>query len=219
VADTTFYSNPAAGPVIPAAAPRAVPPRRRRPGVIALSVALTLAGALGGVQLYNSVGHTYEVLAVAKEVPVGGTISASDLTTVRISLDPGIKPVSDPSLVVGKRAAVGLKPGTLITRAEVTDAQLIGADQVQVGIATTVNQRPATPLSPGQKVTLIGIPDSSGGGQTLSAPVSGTVVLVGPADSQQTVVVDVAIPANLASQVEPVAGQGKVGIVLDGAGS
>ncbi|MBS2547713.1 hypothetical protein KGQ19_12630 [Catenulispora sp. NL8] len=219
MADTTFYPNAATGPVIPAAAPRAVPPRRRRPGIIALSVALILAGALGGVQLYNSVGHTYEVLAVAKAVPVGGMISADDLTTVRISLDPGIKPVSDAGLVVGKRAAVGLVPGTLITRGEVTDAQLIGAGQVQVGIATTVNQRPATPLNPGQKVTLIGIPDSSGGGPTLSAPVSGTVVLVGPADSQQTVVVDVAISADLAPQVEPVAGQGKVGIVLDGSGS
>jgi hypothetical protein len=138
---------------------------------------------------------------------------------VRISLDPGIKPVSDASLVVGKRAAVGLVPGTLITRAQVTDSQLIGADQVQVGIATTKNQRPAAPLTAGQKVTLIGIPDAGGNAAALAAPVSGTVVLVGPADSQQTVVVDVAIASNLASQVEVVAGQGKIGIVLDGAGS
>lgn len=215
MADTTFYPNAAPGSAIPAAAPRAVPPRRRRPGIIALAVALILAGALGGVQLYNSVGHTYEVLAVAKEVPVGGVVSADDLTTVRISLDPGIRPVSDLGLVVGKRAAVGLKVGTLITRAEVTDAQLIGPGQVQVGIATTQNQRPASVLNPGQKVTLIGIPDSSGGA-SLSGPVSGMVVMVGPPDSQQTEVIDVAISADLAGQVEPVAGLGKVGIVMDG---
>jgi len=215
----TAYQPETAGFALPTAAPRPVGPRRRRPGLLVMAAALILTGILSGAWLYNSTGQRYEVLAVAKQVPVGALITSDDLTKVRISLDPGIKPVSDASLVVGKRAAVGLVPGTLITRADVTDTQLIGSDQVQVGIATTVNQRPATPLTPGQKVTLIGIPDASANGPALASPVSGTVVLVGPADTQQTVVVDVAIPANLATQVEVVAGQGKIGIVLDGAGS
>lgn len=215
----TAYQQPDTGFALPPAAPRPTGARRRRPGFIALSAALVLTGSLTSAYLYNQTGQRYEVLAVAKAVPAGALITSDDLTTVRISLDPGIKPVSDSSLVVGKRAAVGLVPGTLITRGQVTDSQLIGADQVQVGIATTQNQRPAAPLTPGQKVTLIGIPDAGGTGPALAAPVSGTVVLVGPADSQQTVVVDVAIPSNLASQVEVVAGQGKVGIVLDGTGS
>lgn len=213
MADTTYFPD-ATGSVM-SAAPRAVPPRRRRPGVIALAAALIAAGALSADWLYTSVGHTYEVLAVARDVPVGGTVSADDLTAVRITLDPGIQPVSNRQLVVGKRAAVGLKKGTLITLGELTDGPVIGADQVEIGIATSTAQRPAAALTAGRKVLLIGIP-SANGGPTLGDPVPATVVSEGAPDSQQTVVVDVAVPVSQAAQVEVVAGQGKVGIVLGG---
>ena len=56
-------------------------PRRRRPGMIALAVALVGAGILASAAVYSSVNHRVPVLVARTDVPAGAVITASDLGT------------------------------------------------------------------------------------------------------------------------------------------
>ena len=60
---------------------------------------------------------------MSTSVEIGATIDRADLSTVRITVDPALKPIrtSAADQVVGKFAAVTLVPGTLLTEAQLTD--------------------------------------------------------------------------------------------------
>ncbi|MEU1623121.1 SAF domain-containing protein [Streptomyces sp. NPDC005722] len=203
---------PAGPPTGPAAAPRMVRQRRRRPGLIALSVALIAAGGLSGAVLYSSSGHRTAVVVIARDVQVGARISEADLATASIALDPAVRSVkaSRASGLVGQRAATDLKAGSLLAPAQVTAQSLIGPGEQLVGVSVKLSQLPATPLVPGQKLLIVSTPDpnaapgrnaSNGDGSTPengAQPVtlSAKVVAVGrPAAATGAVVVDVAVPA------------------------
>lgn len=98
-------------------APPRVSARRRRPGVIALSLALIAAGGAGVAVLLLQVGDRTDVLTVARDVPVGQVLTEDDLGKASLALDPAVKAVGagDLKSVVGKRAAVELKPGSLLS--------------------------------------------------------------------------------------------------------
>ncbi|MGI5451387.1 SAF domain-containing protein [Streptomyces sp. CA-243310] len=200
--------GPGRGGVEPAAAPRMVRQRRRRPGLIALSVALIAAGGLSGALLFTASGERSSVLVVAHDVPVGATITAADLAPASLALDPAVKavPVTKKSSMVGQRAAVALKAGSLLSPGQVTSVSLVKAGEQLVGVALKPSQLPATRLGPGQKVLIVSTPDpaqaaaASGGkaGEPVAAPktLAATVVAVGvAAPATGVVVVDVAVPA------------------------
>ncbi|NUS15644.1 MAG: hypothetical protein HOY69_30335 [Streptomyces sp.] len=181
--------------------------RRRRPGLIALSVALIAAGGLSGAVLYSSSGQRTSVVVVARDVPIGAQITKADLTQASIALDPTVKAVKAgaESSLVGQRAAVDLKAGSLLSPAQVTRKTLVGPDEQLVGVSLKPNQLPATPLQPGQKVLVVSTPDPNAAdaagskSTTDQAPpetLSATVVTVGdPATGTGTVTVDVAVPS------------------------
>ncbi|MGI5255627.1 SAF domain-containing protein [Actinacidiphila glaucinigra] len=212
-------ATPPAGPV---AAPRMIRQRRRRPGLIALSVALIAAGGLSGAVLYSSSGHRTAVVVVARDVPVGSRIAEADLATASIALDPAVQSVkaSRATGLVGQRAATDLKAGSLLAPSQVTDQSLIGPGEQLVGVSVKPSQLPATPLMPGQKVLIVSTPDPgaesvqpgngstdpAAGGGTSPVTLSAKVVTVGrPAAATGAVVVDVAVPSTdgpaLAAQV------------------
>ncbi len=69
-------------------APTLPPPRRRRrPALLALAVAMVVLGALGAAYLASSLGQTSSVIAVARPVPWGETITAADLAEKLSVLD------------------------------------------------------------------------------------------------------------------------------------
>nr|WP_225080834.1 SAF domain-containing protein [Streptomyces sp. CoT10] len=146
----------AAGPVAP---PR-VSARRRRPGVIALSLALIAAGGAGVAVLLLQVGNRTDVVTVARDVQVGQVLTEDDLGKASIALDPAVKAVraDDLAAVVGKRAAVELKPGSLLAPSQVTKDNLVKAGEQLVPIGLEPKQIPATALVPGQKVKLVHVP-------------------------------------------------------------
>ncbi|MET8102667.1 SAF domain-containing protein [Streptomyces sp. NPDC005236] len=148
--------NSGAGPVSP---PR-VSARRRRPGVIALSLALIAAGGAGVAVLLLQVGHRTEVVTVVRDVQVGQVLTEQDLGKASIALDPAVKAVhvSDLDQVVGKRAAVELRPGSLLAPSQVTKDNLVKAGEQLVPIGLKPEQIPATVLVPGQKVQLVHVP-------------------------------------------------------------
>ncbi|MFE2167928.1 SAF domain-containing protein [Streptomyces sp. NPDC059447] len=199
---------PAAPASGPAAAPRVLRQRRRRPGLIALSVALIAAGGLSGALLFTASGQRTVVLVVARDVPVGAAITDADLAPASLALDPAVKAVAvakKPGLV-GQRAAVALKAGSLLSPGQVTAESLIKAGEQLVGVALKPSQLPASRLAPGQKVLIVSTPDpaqAGGGGKPADACAaaapktqSATVVAVGQAaPATGVVVVDVAVPA------------------------
>ncbi|MGW5434118.1 SAF domain-containing protein [Streptomyces sp. NPDC004059] len=185
-----------AGPVTP---PR-VAARRRRPGVIALSLALIAAGGAGVAVLLLQVGHRTEVVTVVRDVQVGQVLTESDLGKASISLDPAVKTVraADLDSVVGKRAAVELKPGSLLAPSQVTKDSLVKAGEQLVPIGLKPEQVPATALVPGQKVELVHVPaqgqeDTGKASGTAPQTLQGRVVKAsGAAPGTGIVVVDVA---------------------------
>ncbi|WUD70294.1 SAF domain-containing protein [Streptomyces sp. NBC_00510] len=190
----------------PVAAPRMVRQRRRRPGLIALSVALIAGGGLSGAVLYASSGQRTAVVVVTRDVPVGSQITRDDLGTASLALDPAVQSVkaSKADSLVGRRAAIGLKAGSLLAPSQVTTRSLLGPGEQLVGVGVKPSQLPATPLVPGQRVLIVSTPDPdavSGPGSASvddSTPktLAATVVAVGrPATATGVVVVDVAVPA------------------------
>lgn len=187
------------GPVTP---PR-VSARRRRPGVIALSLALIAAGGTGVAVLLLQVGHRTEVVTVVRDVQVGQVLTDDDLGKASISLDPAVKAVHADKLnsVVGKRAAVELKPGSLLAPSQVTKDSLVKAGEQLVPIGLKPEQVPATALVPGQKVELVHVPapGATDTGKTSDTPpqtIAGRVVKASSAaPGTGIVVVDVATTA------------------------
>ncbi|MFD3603772.1 flagellar biosynthesis protein FlgA, partial [Streptomyces sp. NPDC058656] len=96
-----------------------------------------------------------------------------DLGKASIALDPAVKAVRSDDLdsVVGKRAAVELKPGSLLAPAQVTKDSLVKAGEQLVPIGLEPKQIPATALMPGQKVQLVHVPAQ---GQADTGKTSGT---------------------------------------------
>ncbi|MEV7617001.1 SAF domain-containing protein [Streptomyces sp. NPDC089799] len=217
---------PATAAAGPAAAPRVLRQRRRRPGLIALSVALIAAGGLSGALLFTASGQRTAVLVVAHDVPVGAAITAADLAPASMALDPAVKtvPVSRKSDLVGQRAAVALKAGALLAPAQVTDASLIKPGEQLVGVALKPSQLPASRLAPGQKVLIVSTPDPNTPaagqgkqGEPSASPktLAATVVAVGqPAPATGVVVVDVAVPASDGPALAARAATGAVALIL-----
>ncbi|MGX1915335.1 SAF domain-containing protein [Streptomyces phaeochromogenes] len=177
--------------------------RRRRPGVIALSLTLIAAGGAGVAVLLLQVGNRTDVVTVVRDVQVGQVLTEDDLGKASIALDPAVKAVDSDDLdsVVGKRAAVELKPGSLLAPAQVTKDSLVKAGEQLVPIGLEPKQIPATALMPGQKVQLVHVPaqGQADTGKTSGTPpetVDGRVVKAsGAAPGTGIVVVDVATSA------------------------
>ncbi|MFH9826398.1 MULTISPECIES: SAF domain-containing protein [Streptomyces] len=184
----------------PAVAPPRVSARRRRPGVIALSLALIAAGGAGVAVLLLQVGDRTEVVTVVRDVQVGQVLTGADLGRASISLDPAVKIVKADDLdsVVGKRAAVQLKPGSLLAPSQVTKDSLVKAGEQLVPIGLKPEQVPATALVPGQKVLLVhvaaqGVADAGEAADEAPQTLTGRVVKASSAaPGTGVVVVDVA---------------------------
>src|SRR3712207_8824186 len=75
-------------------APALPPPRRRRrPALLSLALAMVVLGALGAAYLATSLGQTSPVIAVAREVPWGQTVTAAHLVEARVSANPALAPI------------------------------------------------------------------------------------------------------------------------------
>jgi len=174
--------------------------RRRRPGFIAMAVALVAVGVGANAWLYMSTGNREPVVAVAHDVPMGAQLTSDDLVEARIATDPVLTPVPASQLkkMIGKRTTVGLTKGSLLTSQSVTDQPLIKQGQSLVGVSLSPAQIPASQLSPGQKVNVIHTPKNnaaagdgaSGGSKTTT--VQAVVIEVGKADNSGDRVVDLA---------------------------
>ncbi|QDN83288.1 flagellar biosynthesis protein FlgA [Streptomyces sp. S1A1-7] len=189
--------------------------------MIALSLALIAAGGAGVAVLLLQVGHRTQVVTVVRDVQVGQVLTEQDLGQASISLDPAVKTVKADNLgsVVGKRAAVELKPGSLLTPSQVTKDSLVKAGEQLVPIGLKPEQVPATELVPGQKVRLVHVPSQGETAKASGTPpesIAGRVVKASKAaPGTGIVVVDVATSADDGPTVASWVSSSTLRLVLD----
>ncbi|MEU3349376.1 hypothetical protein ABZ723_31165 [Streptomyces sp. NPDC006700] len=110
-------AQPAVGDRLPTA------PRERKPALAALAVLLILVGALGATMLVLQAGHRIEVVKVTKDIPVGASVTSSDVTSVMVAADDSIHYVRWEQLGALKT----LKARTTIFKDTVVMGEMFGA--------------------------------------------------------------------------------------------
>jgi hypothetical protein len=201
-------------------APVLPPPRhRRRPALLALAVTMVILGALGAAYLATSLGQTSPVIAIAREVPWGQTLTAADLVQARIPADPALEPIpyGDRDQVIGLIAATTLTPGSLLTRDALTNQRLPAPGQQLVGVGVSAVRLPTTALRPGDDVLLVPVTAGSAPAATeggAPSAVKATVVQSGPPGTDGLRVVDVLVDAADGPDVAARAAAGLIAIVV-----
>ncbi|MFD8494978.1 SAF domain-containing protein [Amycolatopsis sp. NPDC059657] len=189
--------------------------RRRSIPHLALGGLLVVACAAGFVLISVSSGERRPVLALARAVVVGQTVSAQDLRQVSIAVDPTVATMdaSQATSVVGKTMATSLAAGALLTPGSLGAAVVPVAGQAIAALSLKSGQFPPE-VSAGTRVTVVFMPNPAGGATgTPPAPDSSpawpaTVVSVTSPPNEQVTVVSVQLAEAAARQVAGVpAGQ------------
>ncbi|MEE1824488.1 SAF domain-containing protein [Streptomyces sp. BE20] len=210
-AGSASVAVPEQGRGAPHAPGRTLGARRRRPAVLAMAVALIAAGGLGGAVLYNSTGQRVAVLALARDVQWGQTLTAADLVVVRIAGDPALTPLAaaDRDKAVGMRATTDLHRGGLLTKRDLAQTLVLGPGQLLVGVSVKRTQLPATRLQPGMPVLVVNTAD----GNRIES-LSATVYTVGRVEGDGSQVFDVVAAEAEANRLAAWVASGRIQIVV-----
>ena len=218
---------------------------RRRPMLAVASVALVALCTAVFTSIYIDAGHQVPVLSVSRNVALGAELGSQDLSVVKISVSGGLSPIPAPSVgaVLGRRAAVPLVAGTLLSRAELLSGSMPPPGDAVVGVGVAAGQLPAAGVLAGQSVDVIltapsGSPDTaigstSGGSVTTPAAASGaspgsvlvssaTVTgVVSPTASSTSgmTIVSLLVPSTLAPVVANASAAGQIALVVVAPGS
>lgn len=212
----------ARGPAAPPGRPTGLP-RRRRPMMIALAVAMACAGVVVSAAVYQRSDHQASVVIVTRPVAAGAVVTASDLGTTRITTGSGVSviPAAQLGQVSGQVAAVALRPATLLSPAELTTARPPGAGQQLVAVPVRPADLPVTGLSPGDHVLVVATPGAQGqaGAQgttaALPAPVAAVVeAKAATPDSQGYTVVDLIVASSKAVSVADQVSTGQFALIV-----
>ncbi|MFZ3562863.1 SAF domain-containing protein [Streptomyces sp. BH097] len=170
-------------------------------------VLVTLLGAMLGAVLVARAGDRVNVLAVAQDVQAGQTITDKDVKSVSFAEDPGLSPIrsSQRSTVVGQRAAVDLRQGSLLTQSQLRRGGGLGADKQLVGVEVKKGFAPGNnSLAKGDQVLAVVLDSPQGesasgasGGKASSAQdqeqIEATVDSVGRVDATGTFLVNLIV--------------------------
>lgn len=202
--------------------PVTVPPRgRRRPGLLVAGIAMVALGALAVMWLVTSSGHRSQVVVMAHDVAYGATITAEDLQTAAVSVDPAVSvvPASRAPSLIGQVATTNLMHGSLLTPQDVTPSGVVRAGQVLVPLPLTSDKLPAGGLAAGERLLVVDAPPS-GADPVNESPktFAATVVRLGSPDVNGTVVVDLVASAGDGPQLATRAATGRFAVVVEPAG-
>jgi hypothetical protein len=114
--------------------------------------------AFVGLQLAST--DRQPVLAVARPIEAGATISDADLVVAQVSADPSLSPIplSAKSTVVGRTAAIDLAPGTLVVASSLGEASVVAEGEALVGVEVPAAAAPVGALRAGDRVQLVEVP-------------------------------------------------------------
>lgn len=197
-----------------------MPTRQRRPGWVALAVALIVGFAATGAWLYLQAGSKTPVVVVVADVPAGHTIDRSDLSTVAVAGEVTAIAGENLDSVVGQIAAVHLMPNMLLQRSMVTENSGLLASMAEVGVAVKSGQVPADGLKPGDQVQIVGLPDAAAAEEqsvrVLVEKAQVYAVREDPAQAGGTLLTLVVPKAN-AAEVAAASGSGQIAVIRVGA--
>ena len=199
------------------------PKARRRWGLFAAMAALVCAGALGNVWLHQATTNAKQVVAARTLIERGTIVTRDQLMTVQVGTDPALRAVAanDVAELVGKRAAVDVAAGSLLTPESTTAKQIPAAGHSLVGVGVMPAMMPCTKLMAGDRVRIVATPSQAGVATTMAAPTSISAVVVSTFTGTDTTgqgaqtIITVDVPAEDAAQLASLAGSGKVAVVLD----
>jgi SAF domain len=199
------------------------------------SAVVVFASIAAFAEIYASANHQVAVLIVTETIQQGQRINGSELGQANVTTSGGLAPiaVSDVAQLSGKRAAVTIPAGSLLTAGDVTDSQPISLGDAVVGMALKAGQFPSSGVDPGDQVMIVQTADP---GSPLASPATGgnasgdsgasTGVLVpqatvfdvetSPVDSQsgQSQQVSVEVSSTVAAAVSTAAAVDQVSLVL-----
>jgi hypothetical protein len=139
-------------------------PRRRRPAMIALAIALAGAGVVVSAAVYHRTDHQVAVVMVTQPVPAGAAITPADLASTSVAVSSGIRvvPAGQIGQVSGEIAAVALRPATLLAPSDLTTVQPPVPGQELVAAPAKPYALPASGLMPGDHVLIVATPGDQG---------------------------------------------------------
>lgn len=189
-----------------------------------IGVLLVLGCALAFTDASLHLGSREEVLVVAHPVAAGQVLTAGDLRSARVSTGSGVQavPVGGESGVVGRRAAVPLLAGSLLTDSAVGPAPLVGSGSDVVAVGLKAGSYPPD-LAAGDRVQVVPVVSSSGSGTgttTSGTPIGATVLAVdvAAAGSNGPTVFSLQVSTGDADEVASLAAAGQASLIEVGAG-
>lgn len=190
---------------------------QRSPLLVVLGVLVLVAGAVFGWFMWATTSTASEVVAARVDVERGQVITAQNLTTVRVTLDPSLRtvPGKDLKSLIGRRAAADISAGTLISPDAVTDVLLPPTGMSVVSVPIDSGLVPSVPIRAGDTVRLVQTPAT--GGELATTPLTVTAEVVSVTVDDPTTVVNVLVPFDKASNLAELAATGRVAVVLDSA--
>ncbi|MGD0880639.1 MAG: SAF domain-containing protein [Acidimicrobiales bacterium] len=143
--------------------------RDRRTLLVVASVALICASIAAFSGLYSSADQKTPAVVLVRSVAQGQAITSADLGEADVSVSNGVGfiPVSEASLIAGKRAASAVPRGSLLTLADLTGAPGIEPGDAVVGVALKDGSYPASGLDPGDQVMVV---QTASPGAVLASP-------------------------------------------------
>ncbi len=198
-------------------------PRRRRPGMIALAVALIGLGIVASAAVYAATNLRVPVIVVTADVPAGGVITANAIGTASISVSTGVQtiPASQLNQVLGQIAGSALHPGMLLAAAELATVRPPAHGQVLVPLPIKPSILPASGIEPGDRVIVEATPGaqgqsgSSSAAPVLPSPVPGIVEAVRLAtDADGYDVVDILVARQSGDAVAAQASTGQIALII-----
>jgi hypothetical protein len=200
--------------------------QRRRPLVLLGFISLVVTGSLLTAWGYNEATSSTEVVAVRNAVAKGETIEGGDLRTVSISADASVATIPAEQadrMVLGRRAAVDLPQGALVSEDSIAQDVVPGVGESVVGVTLPASQLPGEPLEVGDRVRVVDAPGVAGpGGQGGSSegrdsgePAEVSVEVAGVRAAGDRTTVSVIVAEDQAGPLAARAATGRVVIVLD----
>jgi hypothetical protein len=187
-----------------------------------LGIALVCAGGAVSAAVTMAAGNRVPVLSVVRAVNAGEVITAADLGEARVATDPQLDPIpaAERSTVAGQRAGVDLRPGTLLTRNQLTREVGPGRGQALVGVPLKPGLLPSRPLRHGDRVLVVQgagtepTTTEQSGAPSSRAVRGAVVVATGPAGPDGTVVVDLVVREDDGVALAGAAAAGRLSLVL-----
>lgn len=200
--------------------------RRRRWPHLFVGLLLVVACAAGVVVLTQQLGERQPVLVVARSVPAGQLLTDADLGEARVAAEAGVAviPADARRQVVGRQAAVDLRPGSLLTEHLLGESQVPAAGEAMVAVSVKPGRYPPR-LAPGASVLVVPVARDAAadGQQDTPAPEAGgwaAVVLdvtAAGAQRQQGAVITIRLEDAAARQVAAL-GDDAASVVLTAGG-